>query len=139
MKFVGMAKASANQPNWYIYFLNSSNHAPGIPLDFISFHFYASPPSRTDIKGYEIFFSQADGFFEVVKNITIIRNSISPKTKIDIDELGVILPNDNDLIPVPIPDPYWNAAAAMYAYIFGTLALQGIDGNHKKSNNLQTP
>lgn len=128
MKFVGLAKESAHQYDWYEYFLKSSNHAPGIPLDYISFHFYASPNNRTVVKEYEEFFTQADGFFETVKNITAIRDRLSPHTKIDIDELGVILPDDNELIPVPIPEPYWNAAGAMFAYIYGTLALEGIDG-----------
>ena len=37
------------------------------------------------------------------------------------------MPDDNVPNPVPIPPDYWNAAGAMYAYIFGNLVLQGID------------
>jgi hypothetical protein len=40
---------------------------------------------------------------------------------------GVILPDDNVENPVPIPEPYWNAAGGMYAYIVGQLSLLGID------------
>lgn len=38
MKFVGMALAGHREWNWYNYFLNASNHAPGVPIDYISFH-----------------------------------------------------------------------------------------------------
>jgi len=48
-------------------------------------------------------------------------------TKIDCDEMGVILPDDNDAAaPVP-PMIYWNAAGAMYAYLFGKMAPLGYD------------
>lgn len=38
-------------------FLNASNHAAGTPLDYASFHFYASAADRNDADGYEGFFS----------------------------------------------------------------------------------
>lgn len=87
MKFFGMALAFHNEWDWYYYFLDSGNHRPGIPIDYITFHFYASS-SRTDIPGYEVFFNQADAFVEEVKNITRIRDAVSPNTKLDIDETG---------------------------------------------------
>jgi len=126
MEFVGLALAGVGS-NWVQYFLNSSNHAPGIPLHWISYHFYASPGSRTDPNGYEIFFPQSDGFFGRVVEIEKIRKALSPSTKVDLDELGVILPGDNDQSPAPIPDIYWNAAGAMFAYVFGNLLPLGID------------
>jgi len=43
--------------------------------------------------------------------------------KIDIDEVGVILPGDTDQNPAAIPDEYWNAAGAMFAYLFGSLSI----------------
>jgi len=127
MKFVGMALAFHNEFNWYNYFLNHSNHADNIPLDYISFHFYASCDNRTDVDEYSSFFDQADTFINEVQQIEKIRMGLSPNTKIDIDEIGVILPHDNDPDPDPIPDPYWNAAGAMYAYLFGNLAQYGVD------------
>ena len=42
---------------------------------------------------------------------------LSPSTKTTIDEIGVILPNDNDPNAGPIPPIYWNAAGSMYASI----------------------
>jgi len=43
------------------------------------------------------------------------------------DELGVILPNDNDPNAETPPAVYWNAAGAMFAYSFITLGAKGID------------
>src|SRR5215469_16133556 len=44
LKFVGMALAMPSlDPQFFEYFLEHKNHKPGIPLDFISYHFYATP------------------------------------------------------------------------------------------------
>jgi len=56
IKFVGMALAG-RELNWVQYFLNSSNHAPDVTLDYISFHFYASCNNRTSVEEYNTFFS----------------------------------------------------------------------------------
>lgn len=67
MKFVGLALCCpSGELDWFEYFLNKSNHAPGVPIDYISYHFYASSNSRTDPSSYVSFFSDADGFFELV-------------------------------------------------------------------------
>ena len=45
-KFVGMALAMPSlTPGYFEYFLDHKNHRAGIPLDMISYHFYASPVS----------------------------------------------------------------------------------------------
>jgi hypothetical protein len=130
-QFYGLALEGHNEWNWYNYFLNASNHQPGIPLDFASFHFYASCGSRSDPSTYTSFFDNADGFITEVANVIAIRDALSPTTKLDPDEMGVILPDDNDPIfnstNPGFPNLYWNAAASMYAYLFGNLALQGVD------------
>ena len=56
----------------------------------------------------------------------MIRDKLSPSTKLDIDEIGVILPGDNSDSPDP-PPIYWNAAAAFFAYLFPQLAIEGVD------------
>jgi len=128
MKFVGLALCCpTGELDWIEYFLNSSNHAPGIPLDMISYHHYGSPSSRTDPSTYEQVFAQADGFFSVVAGIQQVRQNLSPNTMTDIDEIGVILPNDNNMPAEPFPNIYWNAAAAHYTYVFMNLAQQGIE------------
>jgi hypothetical protein len=93
----------------------------------ISYHFYAIGRSRFDPKSYEIFFSQLDNFIPEVQQIEIIRKTLSPETRTTIDELGVILPSDNDPNAPVFPLIYWNAAAAFYACAWGQLSRLGID------------
>jgi hypothetical protein len=134
-KFMGLALAApSNNPKYFEYFLNPKNHKPGIPLDYISFHFYASPALDESLDGWQhTFFNQADGFLSVTRYIIAIRDRLSPTTKIDTDELGVILPTDGLEIaaskPLPdhIPHRYWNAAAALYGHLFIELSRLGID------------
>jgi hypothetical protein len=58
-------------------------------------------------------------------------NSSYPDALMDADEVGVILPDDNDPVwtaTAPgFPALYWNAAAAMFAYEFGLAARIGLD------------
>ncbi len=99
MKFVGLALESDSDFSYASYFLNASNHKPGIPLDVFSFHFYASCSQRDgggDGSGYETFFDQADGFINDAQAFINIRDAVNPKVLIDADELGVILPDDNN-------------------------------------------
>jgi len=133
-KFMGLALAQPVDPQWFEYFLDHKNHRPGTPLDYISYHFYASPtPSQTADDWQYTFFDQADGFLTTVRYIEAIRKRLSPTTKTDVDELGVILPHDNTQVAdatgyvASIPPIYWNAAAALYAYLYVGLARQGID------------
>jgi len=134
-KFVGLALAAPSDDQKYFeYFLNPKNHRPGIPLDFISFHFYASPDFDEGPDGWQhTFFNQADGFLGVTRYILAIRDRLSPQTKVDTDELGVILPTDgleiraSKALPDHIPHRYWNAAGALYAYLFGELSKLGVD------------
>jgi hypothetical protein len=48
-KFVGMALAFETNPGWFQYFLNPKNHRAGIPLDMISYHFYATSTAGQSI------------------------------------------------------------------------------------------
>jgi len=133
-KFVGLALAAPSQnPEQFEYFLNHKNHKRGIPLDFISYHFYAIPTSdqNPDIQQYT-FFAQADGFLNTVRYIESIRKRLSPETKTTIDEIGAISADDltqdkPDHVTQPIPSSYWNLTCAMYAYIFGELTRMGVD------------
>jgi len=129
-KFVGLALAiPGRNPEMFEYFLNHKNHRPGIPLDMISYHFYASPgPGQTLEDWQYTFFDQADGFLNTVRYIESIRKRLSPETKTDTDELGVILPTDNKPgDDVPPPKAYWNLAGSLYAYLYMELAQQQID------------
>jgi hypothetical protein len=133
-KFMGLALAQPRDPRWFEYFLNHKNHLPGVPLDYISFHFYATPAAGETLDNWQYsFFDQADGFLTSVRYICSIRDRLSPETKTDADELGVILPDDNNQVAdstgkiASIPSAYWNAAGALYAYLYIGLAKQGVD------------
>jgi hypothetical protein len=134
-RFVGLALAAPGRdPKYFEYFLNHANHKAGIPLDFVSFHFYATPAmDETPDTWQHTFFDQAEGFLATTRYILAIRDRLSPQTKIDTDELGVILPTDgleiNASKPLPdrIPHRYWNAAGALYAFLFAELSHLGVD------------
>ena len=134
-KFMGLALATPSvEPRYFEYFLDHAHHKPGIPLDYVSYHFYASPSPDQDINNWQFtFFDQADHFLDTVRYIDAIRQRLSPETKTDADELGVILATDDAEIaeskahPDRIPTLYWNAAGALYAYLYAELALQGVD------------
>jgi hypothetical protein len=126
-KFIGISVAHETNPEWFEYFLNPQNHAPGIPLEGISYHFYGRPsvPDQL-IDGYQYsFFDQANGFLDKVRYIENIRKRLAPQTFTTINEIGNILA-DHDYKGV-IPDAYWNLSGAMYAYIYLELAKIGID------------
>ncbi len=135
IKFMGLALGwPSTHPEMFEYFLNPANHRQGAPLDFISYHFYATPtPAQTLDDWQYTFFDQADGFLHTVRFAETIRKRYSPSTKTDLDELGVILPEDGKEIGNPAyvgkapPASYWNLAGAMYAYLYVETAKIGID------------
>ena len=136
MKFMGVALAGTspdtflqeNVPAYFEYFLNPKNHKPGIPLDMVSYHFYAGPSAdqSPEVQQYTVF-DQASGFLNSVRYIDGIRQRLSPKTQVDLDELGCIPADDNVVPRKPIPDSYWNLCGGVYAYLYGELARFGID------------
>lgn len=133
MKFVGLALALETEPHFFEYFLDHKNHKPGVPLDFISYHFYANaaPDENPEVEQFT-YFDQADGFLKTVRYIEAIRKRLSPETKTTIDELGVISAddggqNDPGHITKPIENSYWNLAGALYSYLFGEMTKMGID------------
>ncbi len=124
-KFVGMAltNPTGGLKTWFPYFLNHSNHKSDIPLDVISYHFYALSKSTDTIDAMEVeFFQQADDFLNTVKSIEAIRKSHSPDTQTMINEIGSTHENGKD-----IPKEYWNLSGALYAYIFAHLSSIGIE------------
>jgi len=127
-KFVGMALAYPDRPEWFEYFLNPANHQAGIPLDMISYHFYGggSIQQGSPVMQYT-FFDQADGFLKEVKFIESIRKRLSPSTRTTVDEIGSILNSDNGEPDAVIPDDYWNLSGALFAYVYLGLVRLQID------------
>src|SRR5215468_3305474 len=74
-RFVGLALAiPGNAPAQFEYFLNPKNHKPGVPLDFVSYRFYAVPaPDQGPDLQTHVFFAQADGFLNTVRYVEQIR------------------------------------------------------------------
>ena len=135
LKFVALALISDSDFSYASYFLNASNHAPGIPLDVMSYHYYSQPSSRDGGDHGELYEEMFGGstldFFADSAKFIAIRDALSPGTLLDADELGVILPDDNNAkwtSEAPgFPNVYWNAAAALYAFEFGSLSVIGLD------------
>lgn len=132
MKFVGISLAyPAKQPRFFEYFLDPKNHKAGVPVDMISYHFYAQPaPDQTPDAHPNTFFEQADKFVDVVRFVESIRLRLSPQTRTTINEVGSILPDDiNQGEPGMIyrTKTYWNLSGAMFAYLYAQLAQMGID------------
>ena len=77
-------------------------------------------------------FSQADVFVKECEGILRLRDELSPSTALDVDEMGLILPEDNDArwssydVGFP-PDSYWAASAAFSAYTFARLSAVGVE------------
>jgi hypothetical protein len=116
------------------YFLNPVHHSGGAPVDFITYHFYAVPTAEQTIDHWQYtFFDQAEGFLNTVRFVEEIRKQYSPSTKTDLNELGVILPEDDKgnrqpgYVQKPEPAGYWNLAAALFADLYIELARLGID------------
>ena len=133
-RFVGISHSYiVGHPEYLTYFLNAKHHKPGIPLDMISYHFYAVPNSDEPPEVHQFtFFNQADKFLEIVGYIETIRKMLSPKTGTMVNEIGTMLPEDwaqtsPDYVLKPIRPAYWNLSAATYAYVFAGLARLGID------------
>ncbi|MGA2326839.1 MAG: glycosyl hydrolase family 39 [Bryobacteraceae bacterium] len=134
MKFVGLSLAyPSTHPEMFEYFLNPKNHQPGIPLDLISYHFYAVPTKTQTVDHWQYtLFDQADRFLATVRYVEAIRKRLSPQTKTTLNELGTILPTDwhpdTPYAPdPPIPKAYWNLSGALYAYLYLEVAKLGID------------
>jgi hypothetical protein len=134
LKFVGLSLAMPGfAPRFFEHFLNPKNHRPGIPLDMISYHFYAVPAPDESMEAQQYtYFAQADGFLNTVRYVEEIRQRLSPNTQTTINEIGVIRADDltqglPGFVFRPIPDAYWNLAGALYAYIFAHLAALGIE------------
>lgn len=132
MKFLGMSLATPSRsPEFFEYFLDPKNHQPGIPLDAISYHFYAVPTAdqTSDIHPFT-FFEQADHFIDTVRYVESIRRRLSPKTITMLNEVGSI--RSDDIGPASsdaagIPASYWGLSAAVYAYLYAQLAHLGIE------------
>ncbi|BCK55897.1 hypothetical protein [Nocardia wallacei] len=136
MKFIGLSLAMVEtNPEYFWHFLDPANHAAGIPLDAVSYHFYATPEILNPVAGEgnqpfdrwrASYFAQADGFLRQVRLIDSIRRRLSPGTKTFLNEIGTFNPDVMNPEPA-VPDDYWALAAAVVAYLWSELTALGID------------
>lgn len=126
-KFVGLSLAHETNPAYFEYFLNPANHNPAVPLEGISYHFYARPNFNGQSIGVYnyLFFEQANGFLDRVRYIESIRKRLAPQVFTQINEIGSMTSGHD--YESPIPDAYWNLSGAVYAYLYIELTKLGID------------
>jgi len=128
MKFSGLALAGpSDRPEYIEYFLDQKNHQSGIPLDLVSYHFYAAPDldETPEIQQYT-FFKMADRFLSTVRYIETLRQRLSPATRTYVNELGSFTPDTLSKDP-RIPLSYWTLSGSMFAYLYPQLVRVGVD------------
>jgi hypothetical protein len=129
-QFVGLAmEAPIPHFHYFPYFLNHSNHQPGVPLDWISYHHYGIPNQTFPIDTYfDQMINQLEIFLETVRKVEVVRKQLSPQTKTTINEFGsILLKSATQPKPEPINDDYWIISGAVYAYGFIQMSIIGID------------
>jgi hypothetical protein len=136
---------------WARYFLNPKNHDPAAPLvTWFSFHNYvfsSNDPATwqakyfTDPMSEKDFGATSQAFASQLSEVVKVRDELSPKTKIAIDELGTfamtkpINVNDPDSFnPANTTEPYgdynslyWVASGGNWAVDFIAAENQGVD------------
>ncbi|KAL0484627.1 nol6 [Acrasis kona] len=121
-EFIGLSLTDPRKNFDYMsYFLNSSNHDANIPLDWISYHFYSLPDSKSTLA--KQMFQQADDFLSYIPIFEKIRSSLSPTTKTTINELGTIFEKPE----IGLSDDFWIMSGAQFAYCFAKLSAFGIE------------
>jgi hypothetical protein len=136
-EFMGLGK-HLQWAEWAGPFLNASTHnnpSQLPPIDYISLHFYVWGANRQNTSAYsETFFDGQYGASGMVADaIEILRlrdASSMPGVRVDFNEIGIELDGDNDPevsgTDGNIPDVFWNAAGAQFAFIFASLAPHGV-------------
>jgi len=134
MKFVALALSGpSDAAKTFAYFVDAKNHKAGVPLDYISFHVYATSSGDQTLEDWQYtFFNQASEFVSVTRYILQLRDMLSPSTKVMVNEAGSILSGDmsqgvSGHIEKPIPPAYWNLSGALYGYLYIELAKLGVD------------
>jgi hypothetical protein len=141
-KFRGMELASAGSepfaggPKFIEYFLDPHHHAPGTPIDMVSFHFVVGAALGQSFDSWQYTtFDQLSRLIAIMTYVDAARNRLAPRTLVNIGELFFVVPEDGffSIGREPIdtagltPKSYWNLAAAAFAYAFIELAQQHAD------------
>jgi hypothetical protein len=131
IEFFGMALGSHRNWDWWNGYLSLNNHAPdvrdAVANGYASFHFYASMKSRTNVSGFMDVWEHLDDFLEEVDEIIHLRDTLSPTTKLAVNEAGVIPPQDNEKGVEDSPQIYYNMVAALYTVLLLELSAKSVD------------
>jgi len=132
-KFIGLALGFPMwEPKYFTYFLNPRNHQPGVPIDFVSYHCYTTYRSEFSRKEQiTTVFDQTDQLLDAIRYSEAIRDEFSPTTGMILDELGTgpvgwaVLDSSTEYLPFE-----FQLSAAMYAYLYGQMAVLGVDAGN---------
>jgi hypothetical protein len=130
MKFMGPAVGdAAGAADYFAYFLDPQHHRAGVPIDMISYHLFAIPDADESIETQQYtFFRQADASLISASYIDALRRRFAPDARTDVDNVATMLPDPlRPTLKEPIPKNYWNLSGAVYAYLYGQLAVLGMD------------
>ncbi len=136
VQFFGPEVSGAEVP-WAKYFLNPKNHNPkALPIAYFSFHNYVNAPNDPSTWHAKYFTDPETGptdglsaaaLVERTKQVMKIRDELSPRTKVILDEMGtfdVVKPGEEACRanePYTAFHPlYWNANGANWAANFIT-------------------
>jgi len=129
LKFMGPVVGDISHAEYFTYFLDPHNHLPDVPLDMISYHMFVLPDSdeSPQVMTYT-FYQQADKYLLAASYIDALRRRFVPNARTDVVDVATELPDP--LAPVltkPIPRSYWSLSGGVFAYLYGKLALLGVD------------
>jgi hypothetical protein len=116
------------------YFLDHGNHAPGTPIDWVTFHIY-SYAGTTPADWQNALFGggpgSADYYIAFANSVNQVRQALSPQTKISVDEMGSFYGSVQDILSKSpysaYPGLYWVASGAFWAYCYENLVKLGFD------------
>ena len=142
LQFFG-PEVSGSEVPWARYFLDAKNHKPGLlPVAWFAFHNYAeaqddpatwqakyfTDPPKGPTDGVS-----AQGLAQRAQEVLRIRDELSPKTKVIMDEVGTFVNVKAGEEACRADEPYsayrplyWNANGANWAYSFVTAQRLGL-------------
>ncbi|HLY58445.1 MAG TPA: hypothetical protein VKS60_22980 [Stellaceae bacterium] len=129
MKFMGPVVGDITHAEYFDYFLDPAHHQPGVPIDMLSYHMFMIPDAdeAPETMSYT-FYQQADRMLLASQYIETLRRRFQPKALTDVVDIATMLPDPlAPKLAKPIPRSYWSLSGGIFAYLYGKLALMGID------------
>ncbi|HVW69671.1 MAG TPA: hypothetical protein VHB68_11890 [Steroidobacteraceae bacterium] len=129
LKFMGPVVGDISHAEYFTYFFDPRNHLPGVPIDMISYHMFVLPDAdeSPEVMTYS-FFQQADKYLLAAAYIDALRERFIPHSRTDVVDVASELPDPlAPQLEKPIPRSYWSLSGGLFAYLYGKLALLGVD------------